>query len=225
MARRIQRKELKQDEFVDAAVDAGQWVEENWRVVALGAAVVVAVILGIAGWASWSRSRDQAASEELAGAIATFERAEIGGQDAPGLEQALASLDAAIDRAGGRPAGHVARFYRATTLHHLGRTDDAIAELDDLVDEDLSPTLGATARFQLARLYADAGRGSDAAALLEELVAAEQPLVPVPQALMLLADVRTQAGEEQAARAAWQRVADEFPESEAATMARARLGS
>ena len=40
MARRITRKSMKQDEFVEAAFDAGEWLEENWRIVVIALAGV-----------------------------------------------------------------------------------------------------------------------------------------------------------------------------------------
>jgi TolA-binding protein len=75
----------------------------------------------------------------------------------------------------------------------------------------------------LAQLHAQAGSGSEAASLLDGLIATENPLVPVPHALMLLAEVRVRSGDREAARAAWQRIVDEFPETEAATRAKERL--
>jgi predicted negative regulator of RcsB-dependent stress response len=223
MARRIQRKDLKQDEFVEAAVDASHWLEENWKTVALGAGGAVVVVLAVAGWTSWSRHREELAREELSRAIASYQEAEEAGNDPARLATSLEALEAAVDRAGGGAAGQSARFYRAAALSRLGRSDEAAAELGALVGEELEPTLGATSRYLLARLHADAGRHAEATALLEELTSAEQPLVPVPQALVLLAEVRGDAGDDAGARAAWQRIVDDFPETEAATLARQRL--
>ena len=52
MAKKITQKELKHDEFVDAAWDFGHWLEENWPTV-VKAAVAVAVIGGIALFWFW----------------------------------------------------------------------------------------------------------------------------------------------------------------------------
>ena len=40
MTRRITRKEMKKDEFVETAVEASHWLEDNWQQVVKGAIAV-----------------------------------------------------------------------------------------------------------------------------------------------------------------------------------------
>ncbi len=63
MARRISRKSMKQDEFVAAAFDAGEWLEKNWKSVALAIVGVLAAVLLVYAWMVWSARRLATAGE------------------------------------------------------------------------------------------------------------------------------------------------------------------
>jgi len=223
MARRIQRKDLKHDDFVDAAVDATHWLERNWQKAAIGVAAAVVAVAAIVGWVSWSGHNRDVAREILARGVTSFRQAEERNFDPTLLAESMKSFDEAVDRGGSAAVTKVARFYKGAALAHLDRRDEAISELESLTADDLPPTLEPIARQMLARLYAEADRTDEAAALLERLAGTDEPLVPVPHTLMQLAEVRAQAGDTDGARAAWQRVVDEFADTPSASLARERL--
>jgi hypothetical protein len=227
MARRITRKELlKQDEVLDAAVDAGHWLEENWKALTIAAAALVVAIVGVVGWRSLAAERRARGEERLAAALAEYTRLE-GAQftDRAGLEGVLATFTELAEDAVG-PARLTARFYQAAALVDLGRPDEAAPLLQQIAgDTDAPPTLRASAQGLLARTHAAAGRTDEAIGALRALLDDESGIVPAPQLLMQTAQLQSEAGREADARASWQRIVDEFPSSPLARTARERLGT
>jgi len=223
MAKKITQKELKHDEFIDAAFDFGHWLEENWAKVAAGLGIGVVVTIAIVLWLGWARQNVEKDRARLAEAIDRYEQAESGGfADRAGLEEALASFDE-IAGSGVGP-GRLARFYRGAALFHLDRLDQARADLEEVAAEaGPTDTLGATAQLFLARVELASGKSDAAIALLDGIAAEPAAAVPPGQALLELARIHEQEGRPDDARAAWQRILDEHPTSAAATEARTRL--
>src|SRR5580765_4646877 len=59
--KRINRKELDQDEFLEKVFDLGEWLEANWKQAAGVAIGAVAVVLLGLGWNAWrGRTLNQA---------------------------------------------------------------------------------------------------------------------------------------------------------------------
>jgi predicted negative regulator of RcsB-dependent stress response len=226
MARKITRKELKQDEFVDAAVDLGHWLEKNWQVVARWGAVVVVVVLLTVGWVAWARHTREQAEVRLAAALVTYDRLEADGfSDSGELEKTLGELTSVAEDAGGSAAS-VARLYRGSALFQLERYDEAEKELKDVVDTSAqSSTLFATAHSVLANVYQATGRTDDAVRVLDELLDAPEARVPADQTLLQIGQIYSAAGQDDAAREHWQRVVDEYPDGIAASEARELLNS
>jgi TolA-binding protein len=75
----------------------------------------------------------------------------------------------------------------------------------------------------LAQVEIAAGHTDQAATLLKGLADQPEAAVPPEQALLELARLHQQAGQTDNARLLWQRILDEYPESEAATLARTEL--
>jgi predicted negative regulator of RcsB-dependent stress response len=163
MAKKITQKELKHDEFVDAAWDFGHWLEENWKTVAQivggGIVLVVAFVL----WNAWSARALDEKRQALAVAVADYGAIELGGfDDSSGLQALHGRFAASADELGGDESALVARFYLGATSYRLGRHDEARATLETLVGETTTTdTLGATARMMLARVELAGGRARE----------------------------------------------------------------
>jgi len=217
MAKRITRKQMKHDEFVEATFDFAHWLEQHWGKVLSGVGVGVLITLAVIAWMAWSKKNADRLSQELARNIDRFEQAEVAGfSDAAGLSEILTSFDE-IASEGGGGTGQVARFYRGATLFHMDRLDEARDELEQVVSvSDASATVGVTARLFLARVEVSAGQTDEAVALLNRL--AEDPTAVIPPARVLLemGRIQQQAGREDEARVLWQRIVDEHPQSLAA---------
>ena len=223
MAKKISRKELAHDEFVDAAFDFGHWLEKHWRglLIAVGGAVLVVVASLL--WIVWSRQADDKAGTRLASGISVFQEALAdGASDPSGFETALKTFDELSGS--GRASASLARFYRGASLFHLGRLDEARESLEQVINENgAADTLGATAQLLLVQVELAAGQTDVAAALLERLADQTGSAVPPAQALLELARLHEQAGRSDEARIQWQRIVDEYPQSDAAGLARTEL--
>ena len=226
MARGITRKDLKRDEFVEATVGAGHWLENNWRTVALGVGAALIVVLVALVW-MWNaeRSRERARGL-LAEGMLDYRRVEaLGFSDRTALESAMAKFEQAADEAGTSPAGLVATFYRAAALHRLNRSEEALPLLESLAANSSTPrTLRGSAQAMLAELHVSAGRTDDAQRILDGLVGEDPPSYPVDQALLALSKLHRAEGREAQARAELQRILDEYPAAGAAQEADRLLG-
>jgi tetratricopeptide (TPR) repeat protein len=159
MARRLTRKEMKHDEFVETAWEAGAWLEENWQTAAkVAAAVVVVGAIALFWWWYTTNSKAQAADLLAEGIAAYGEAAADDFADTAGVEAALQIFEQSIDKAESSPAGRSASYYRGVALIQLGRVDEAIEALEELTSKDLPPTLAANTRVILADALASSGQ-------------------------------------------------------------------
>jgi predicted negative regulator of RcsB-dependent stress response len=220
MTRRITRKEMKTDEFVETAVEASHWLEENWPLVAKAAAAIL-VLGAIIGIGFWSMSRSRAKAEAiLSQGIQQYQQAELSGfSDPADLEAALTLFQEASGRTAAGAAGRSARYFEGATLLRLDRAEEAAKVLDDLVVEELEPTLAVSSNVLLAEALAGVGQSERAISLLETVAGTPDSLYPPDQALLLLARIHMQQGDKARARDTWQRIAEQYPQSAGAVEA------
>lgn len=224
MAQKITRKDLKHDEFVEAGLDAGEWLEEHWRTVAAGAGAVLAVVLLFVVWNWWSENRQARAGRLAAEGFALLEPPRSGTVPAADPAAAAAKFEEAATMAGGSPLGDVARTYRGVALLRAGRAAEAVPLLETVAGSVEDPVLGGTARALLADALEASGNSDRAAEVLRELADAADPVYPADLALLRLGEVRARQGRDDEARQAWEGVLSRFPESAASAQARERLG-
>jgi tetratricopeptide (TPR) repeat protein len=220
MAKKITQKQLKHDEFVDAAFDFGHWMEKHWVAVASSVGLIIVLVIGFVLWNGWSAQRDERVREELAQVIDRYEALEEAGF---ADEAALTEIYESFDELAGNARGvrRTARFYRGATLYHLDRREEARADLERVArDAGADDILGATSQLLLARLEAADGRTDEAAAWLKDLAEAPDAAVPPEQALLELGRLYDRAGRVDEAREQWQRIVDEHPSTGAAAEAR-----
>jgi TolA-binding protein len=214
MARRITRKEMKHDEFVETAVEAGAWLEQNWPTVAKAAAGVVVVALLVVAFLWYGRHNREQAVTLLAQGMERYQEVEAAGFDDPApLEEALGLFEKAADRSSSSPAGQSARYYQGVALYRLGRPDEATAVLEELAGEDPTPTLRGSATILLAETLAAQGEAERAIALLEALADDPESAIPPDQALLRLGHVYRLEGDEAEARRIWERIRRDYPQS------------
>ena len=226
MARRISRKEMKHDEFVETAVEAGHWLEENWPMVVKGA-IALAVLAAVIGFVFWqlARSRDQA-EELLARGIGLYQQAETTGFALAGdLEAALALFEESAGKTGSGAAGQSARYYQGASLLQLGRADEAVDVLEALSAESLPPTLASSTQVLFAEALASGGQIERAIEQLQTVADTPDSIYPPEQALLRLAQVYADEGEAEQAREVLRRITQQYPQSAAAMEANSRLGS
>ena len=224
MARKITQKELKQDEFVDAAVDFGKWLENNWPKVLRWVAVVAVVAVAVLAWTAYSRHNREEAELRLSAVLATYDRLETKGfTDAGELESVLADLDDVAGSAGAASSA-VAHLYRGSALFQLERYEEAEQALQAAISRaDDGSTLYATSNSVLANVFEATGRTDEAIGVLDELLDGDESLVPKDQALLQTGMIYERAGRTAEARERWERVTDEYANSPAAGEARRLL--
>ena len=221
--KKINRKELEQDEFIEKVFDLGEWLEANWRQAVAGAGLVVVVVLAIVGWNAWRARTLREANAALAAGLEAFEpppKAD-GTSTTPRPQDALASFEKAADLGGSRPVGEVARYYRALALISLDKHADAVPLLESIASGD--GPIAAQAKVSLANALSAKGDYEKAAALLQEVAGATGSGFPPDAALAMLGALRARQGKNDQARKAYEDLLARFPQSAHAADARQRL--
>jgi len=226
MARRITRKQLKQDdEFVSTMDTVVEWFGENWRPIAgaLAAVCAVVVIWWLVGL--WNRSKAEDASLALAHAVTTYEGTESVGQLEPAgdIEAAETEFLEVIDAYGSTDQADMARVYLARIHFDRGEIDAARDLLVGLTERHRDNAIGRLATLDLIHLRIAAGQASEVAVDLEAMVTGSDPRLPRDVALYELGQLYL--AEQDAAKAAehFQQLVDQFPESPYVNLARQRL--
>jgi predicted negative regulator of RcsB-dependent stress response len=232
---RIQRQELKHDEFVDSVDAALLWVEDHGRTL-LTLALAVVVGGGSLGSFYWySKNQERKASTALAGAMITYQAPVQEGLPAlPGAgaqrifssqeekyraaEKEFAAVREDFPRA---RSARLAKHYQALCQFELGETEAAVATLEELSGSS-DPNEAALAKLHLAGIYQEQDKGSEAAQLYREL--AEKPTATVPRVMALLELAALEAEENpEEARRIYNEVKNEFLDTPIAAEVTQRL--
>jgi len=221
---KITKKDMAQDEFIEGVFDFGEWLEANWRTVALGLGGVVAVVLAGLAWNTMRESAVEEANGLLAKGMAAY--APSPGADgqpaAPRYTEALPLFEQAANKGSGNIKG-VAGLFRARTLLALGRAGEAVPVLEGLAASG-NEGLAATAKVSLAEAVEATGNAERAATLLQELTAPVKASYPADAALSLLGHLRERQGKKDDAKRAYDDLVAKYPQSPFATEARTRSG-
>lgn len=223
MARRITRKQMKHDEFVEAAFDFGHWVEEHWQKVVGGAVVLVIAIMSGYGFVSWRSARAEAASRLLAEGLASYQAAVTSG-DAAGLDQARDELQQAATKASSdAPIRHVALLGEALTELEAGNRERATALLQQVITGGGPASVVGTAKARLAETYVADGQSEDAARLWRELADDPNGFFPQSAAMLNLGRLLKNEGRDEEARQVLNDLLVTHPQSSAARAAQTIL--
>lgn len=218
MAERITRKQLKHDDFVEAAFDFEQWVEGHWRLV--GAIVGGVALLALLGYGfGWWRHRQETQSAERLGAALLKATGDPTNPSAPAGDWA-AALPAFEDVAkSGSAAGRTAEYYRGVALANSGRAAEAIPVLESVASG--TGTLADLARAKLAWALAAGGQTDRAVEIWKAFAANEKGTIPTDMALFNEASVLASAGKNEEAKTVLADLMQRFPQSTTLTDARA----
>jgi hypothetical protein len=233
-----ERHHLKQNEFALTARRTVDALNDNRKPILLALVAIVVVGGGVLGYLTLRASRVNEAGARLGEAMA-IAQSQIappstlpGAQQAPGTyptetarsEAALKAYQAIIADYPTGSVGVTAKYEAAGELLDLGRAAEAEAYFNDVIasGEELYAPM---ARLGLAQAKMAAGAHDDAIRLLTDLAADREGALPIDGVLMQLAQAYSKAGKTQDARAAYQRVVDEFTDSVYAFEARQRLAA
>jgi TolA-binding protein len=233
-----ERHHLKQNEFALTARRTVDAVTENRRPILFAILAIVILGGGVFGFLTLRARGANEAGARLGEAMAIAQSPIAppstlpGAQQAPGTyptetarsEAALKAYQAIIADYPSGPTGITAKYEAAGELLDLGRAAEAETYFNDVITsgEELYASM---ARLGLAQAKMAAGQHDEAIKLLTDLAANRDSSLPIDGVLIQLAQAYTKAGKTQDARAAYQRVVDEFADSVYAFEARQRLAA
>jgi TolA-binding protein len=242
--KRSERHHLKENEVALSVARAREQFEAHRQKIIGGAIVVVVLLAALGGYFWWRQRVDTESRAMLADAMA-IDQAQVvpppappaPGQPAnaantvppPGtypseqakLQAALPKFMAAADAYPNSQAGIAARYYAAACLVALGRPKEAIERYREVVDRADDSLYGDMARLGLAEAEVEAGQYDAAIKEYRELVT--KPSVPTDAVLMQLGRAYERSGKRTEAKQAFQRILDEFPQSQYTQVAKREL--
>jgi len=231
------RRQLKQDQFKEAAIETVGWAVEHRQKLIWGGGVAVLVIAALVGSWFYLRYRERHADEAFGQAMLTYYaplRTDPNAEEAANGRQTFAT---AQDRAKAAYAqfsqvakeyssvhtGKLARYFSGITAVELGDNKAAESDLQAVI-RSADPDLASLAKLALANLYRKTNRQSDAVKLYNELIQNPTRTVSKAAAQLELAELLAATQPDQA-RTLYQQIAQENPEGAAAQVAQARLQS
>jgi tetratricopeptide (TPR) repeat protein len=230
MARRVSRKSMKQDEFIDGASEAMAWIEKHWRSVAAGVGAAIVLVLIVAAWSWWAGRRDAEAGRLLSEGIYLYSgqqsdpaAASQGASGTGRYAEALPLFEKAANLAKRSARGRVAEFYRGATLLRMGRSAEALPILEEVAASAGDRPLADSARGMLAEAYGKAGDIEKAAAQYRKLADEPGAAFPPDMALLQLSRVYEDHGRTQEARQVLQEILTKYPQGSTGAEAKSRL--
>lgn len=206
------RQELRQNIFVDLYARALLFYDEYQRVAqGIGVAFLM-LLLAIPGYIYYHQQQEQEANERLGQILSVY--------DQGNYQQALdgtgnrAGLLTIADDYGGTDAGNLAAFYAANSLYQLEEYDRALEYFQQYEkDEDF---LGASAYAAQATIQENKGAFERAGELYRQAASQYSNKLTAPRFLLSAGQAYEEAGQYDAAVEAYQRIQDEYPDSDQA---------
>lgn len=213
--KRLSKKQLKGDRFVEQTFDWARWAETHRREVLGGLAVVALAIAGFFVYRTLSTSAEEAASGEYLEARQAY--------FAGNFPLAASDLQDFIRQYGDTSYADDARFFRADALYQAGDLQGAVTALEEFFDRHGDSPFASTARLMLAAGYARLQRFDEAEAeYLEALERApyDSERIEVLEELARLYEVR---GDRAAAVQRYRTIADLTSDEAVAARAERRI--
>ncbi len=229
------RRQLKHDQFKDAAKETVHWAVEHRQKLVWGGAVAVVVAAAVVGTWFYMASRERQANEAFGQAMLTYSaplKTENDSEQASAGQQIFATAE---DRAKAAHAefsqiasqyssvhtGKLARYFSGVSAAELGDNKSAENDLQAVIGS-ADPDLASLAKLALANVYQKTNRQADAVKLYNELIQNPTRTVSKAAAQLELAELFAATQPDQA-RTLYQQIAQENPEGAAAQVAQSRL--
>lgn len=238
MSQRLTRKEIKRDQFRETMAQALDFAGSHvTNILFIGAAVVVLVLAGV-GVYTWLQSRAARADEALNVAIRTYQAFIDEDDPAPDDPRAprFASEEARRVKArelfaevqdgyGGTDAALLASVYLGKIALEEGDGETARTHWESFIDEADDTILVAEALLNLIAVDRQEGRSEEVVQRLESMLDASDPKIPTDALLFELATTYEALGREQQALDTYQRLVEEFANSQYSQEAQQRLAA
>jgi tetratricopeptide (TPR) repeat protein len=228
---RINRRQLKRNELAETFGRTVDYVSHHRRGATEAIAAGVGILLLALGFIVFRGWRERSAGRELSEALAILE-APLASDPAAATasrtyptaaerdREANRLLEAAAKK-GGTEAGKAARVIVAARAE---KADDALKTLSK-VARDSELEVAAVAEVGAARLLAATGKTAEAIERLKRGIESPQSAAPKDALLFVLAETYEKSGAAADARATYQRIVNDYPNSPYRSAAREKLGS
>jgi tetratricopeptide (TPR) repeat protein len=228
MARKITRKELKRNDLAETMGRTADYVSHHRRGVTEGAVILAGVILLAAGFVAFRSYRENEAGRELSAALAALDTP-VAGQPAAANAPRTFATAAERDR---EADDHLRKAARSGTV--AGRAAGVILAVRNPASPDATERLARAARsgkaevaaaaeLDQARLLASAGKTQEAIDRLKRAIESSDTAAPKDAMMFTLAEIYEKSGAAADARATYQRLVSDYPNSPYRADARQKL--
>jgi len=235
MNQRLSRHDMKRDELVATLERGVDYAQHHTRGILIGMAVAAGVgALGLAGWLWWQHRRVEA-NELLARAIQVAQapldpaapkpddpRRPSFADEAARRSRAVGLLEELREDYGGTGAAAAGTVYLAGLKLEAGEAEEALRLFEEAGGGSPDDLVGAAAWLTRLRADREQGKGEEVVAALRAALEADQRPLPDDVLLYELGATLEMLGRAEEARAAYQRIIDEFPRSPYQGLARER---
>jgi tetratricopeptide (TPR) repeat protein len=229
MKEKITRKDLKRNDLADTVGRTVEYVALHRKGVGEAAAVAAAVALLLAGFFLVKFYRESRAGKELSAGLAALQAPLATDPSASTSPQSYATA-AARDRAADEHFRKAAGYGGTTPGRAAGIILAARAEKPAVAAEtfrriarDGKAEIAAAAEIDAAKLLASQGKTTEAIERLKRAIESPEATVPKDALLFALAEIYEGSGASSDARATYQRIVNDYPNSPYRADARQKL--
>lgn len=220
MSQRIQRRELKRNDLADTVGKTVDYVSHHRRGVTEVTVIAVALLVLVGGFLVFRQFRERQAGRDLSAALAALETPLAGPTGAAAAETKTYATAAERDReaekhlrkAAERKSTDAGRA-AAVILAARGEKPAEALELLARAARDGGAEVAALAELDYARLLAAQGKSAEAIDRLKRAIESADSEAPKDALLFALAQIYERAGSASDARATYQRLVNDYPES------------
>ncbi|NNF04820.1 MAG: tetratricopeptide repeat protein [Rhodothermales bacterium] len=207
------RQELREDRVVTMSARAIDFYENNRNLVYGAVAAIVVVALLAVGLAWNSARRNDQALERMATAVQRYEAGAY--QAALDGDISFTGLLDIADEYGGTDAGNLAKFYAADALFRVGDLERSLEYFREF--DKQSDYLGASAFAGEAAIHESRDEFSRAGDLFMRAANVFESEITSPDYLLQAGRAYERAGEFDNAISAYERIKEDYPDTQAAT--------
>lgn len=213
--KRLSKKQLRRDKFVEQTFDWAHWAETHKGQVVGGLVVVALLVAGFFVYRGMSRSAEAQASEDY---LRARQALSVGN-----YPLAASDLQSFVSRHGGSRYADDARFFTALAHYRAGQYGEAIRTLEEFLDRHGDSPFADNARWMLAAAHQEAGQFDRAVAAYREAIAEADYDAQKARLHEALAAVYAAQGRTEEAAEQYRAIIDLEPEGPAADRARRDL--
>jgi TolA-binding protein len=213
--KRLTKKQLKRDRFVDTTFDWALWARENVKQVGAIAAGLVVVGLAVFLYRTSEARESRQASQKFQEIIQTY--------GSGNFQLAANDFREFLSKYKGTRYGSEATLYLANSYLQAGDARSAVKTLEEARGQTDDPNVAYAAGTLLGSAYESTGDAAKAAEAYRQAGQKARHDFERAEALMNAARVHTAGKDVEKAVAAYQEVVKKYPDSEAAAEAKVRL--